>query len=140
MPIYLLCIRIIAHLTQQQTLAERINQLRNYAFNPTYLRYSTGLRPTAWLQDGVYPFNDSENYNPAKTKRFWNNVKSAWIFKPYFPMAMRMRAIAISKHSSPNSSEKTSRPQLKDSTNENMNNGASINKLTRRSPLLFRVT
>ena len=135
-----LCIWIIAHLIQHPTLAERINQLRNYAFNPTYLRYSAGLKPTAWMQDGVYPFNDSKNYSPAKNKRFWNNVKSAWMFKPYFPMAMRMRAIAISKYSSPNSNEKTNGSQLKDSTSEYMNNDASINKLTRRSPLLFRVT
>ena len=140
MLVYLLCIRIIAHLIQQHTLAERIKQLRNYAFNPTYLRYSAGIKPTAWLQDGVYPFNDSKNYNPAKKKRFWNNLKSAWIFKPYFPMAMRMRAIANAKYSSPNSNEKTNGSQLKDSTSKYMNNGASINKLTRRSPLLFRVT
>ena len=111
-----LCIWIIAHLIQHPTLAERIDQLRNYAFNPTYLRYSAGLKPTAWLQDGVYPFNDSKNYSPAKNKRFWNNVKSAWMFKPYFPMAMRMRAIAISKYSSPNSNEIINGPQLKDST------------------------
>ena len=132
--------RIIAHLIQHNTLAERINQLRNYAFNPTYLRYSAGLKPTAWLQDGLYPFNDSKNYSPAKNKRFWNKVKSAWMFKPYFPMAMRMRAIAISKYSSPNSNEIINGPQLKDSTIEYMNNDSSINKLTRRSPLLFRVT
>ena len=125
---------------QRQTLAERINQLRNYAFNPTYLRYSAGLKPTDWMQDTVHQFNNSKNYNPAKNKRLWNNVKSAWMFKPYFPMAMRMRAIAISKYSNPNSNEKTNGSQLKDSTNKNMNKGASINKLTRRSPLLFRVT
>ena len=92
------------------------------------------------MQDGVYPFNDSKNYSPAKNKRFWNNVKSAWMFKPYFPMAMRMRAIAISKYSSPNSNEKTNGSQLKDSSSEYRNNDASINKLARRSPLLFRVT
>ena len=125
---------------QRQTLAERINQLRNYAFNPTYLRYSAGLKPTDWLQDTVHQFNNSKNYNPAKNKRLWNNVKSAWMFKPYFPMAMRMRAIAISKNSSPNSSGKTARSQLKDSTNKNKNNWASAYKLTRRIPLLFRVT
>ena len=137
-----MCIRdrIIAHQIQHHTLADRINQLGNYPFNPTYLRYSAGLKPTAWLQDGVHQSNNFKNYNPAKNKRFWNNVKSAWMFKPYFPMAMRMRAIAISTYTNPNSKEKTNGSQLKDSTNKNMNKGASIDKLTRRSPLLFRVT
>ena len=135
MAVNFLCIRILAHRIQHHTLADRINKLGNYAFNPTYLRYSAGLKPTAWLQDGVYQLNDSKNYNPANNKR-----KSLRMFEPPFPLAMRMQAIANSRYSRPNSNEKIHRSRLKDSTDENMNNGASINKLTRRSRLLFRVT
>ena len=69
MTVYFLCIRIIALRIQHHTLADAINHLGKYAFNPTYLRYSAGLKPTAWLQDRVHQSNNFKNYNPAKNKQ-----------------------------------------------------------------------